>query len=73
MIKGEDIINEGYRAVLIVVLCFIISMLGKKLLNVSTGFPVAAVPLLKVAVLFTLSSIAMEAMEEKDWIPEKLV
>ena len=72
MISGKDILNESYRAVLIVALCFVITILGKKLLNVSTGFPITMVPMLKVAILFTLSSIALEAMEDKGWIPSNI-
>ena len=72
MISGKDILNESYRAILIVALCFVISMLGRKLLNVRTGFPTTAVPLLKVAGLFTLSSITLQAMEANGWIPGNL-
>ena len=72
MITSKDILNEGYRAVLIVLVCFVITILGKKFLNVATGFPITMVPMLKVAVLFTLSSIALEAMEDKGWIPSEI-
>ena len=72
MITSKDILNESYRAILIVALCFAISMLGKKVLNVGTGFPTTGVPMLKVAVLFTLSSITLQGIEDKGWIPSKI-
>ena len=72
MISGKDVLNEAYRAILIVLVCFLITILGKKVLNVSTGFPTTMEPMLKVAVLFTLASIALEAMEDKGWIPSQI-
>ena len=73
MITGKEVANEAYRAVLIVALCFLITILGKKILSVSTGFPTTMEPMLKVAVLFTLSSIALETIESKGWIPANII
>ena len=72
MITSKDILNESYRAILTVAVCFLITVLGKKLLNVSTGSPTTMEPMLKVAILFTLSAITLEAMEDRGWIPTNI-
>ena len=73
MITGKEVANEVYRAVLVVAVCFLITMIGKKILSISTCFPTTFEPMVKVAILFTLASIALEIMESKGWIPSKVI
>ena len=69
MYDMNKILGEAYHAILIVLVCFIVTLLAKKILNVTTTFPVSLTPLIKVAIMFTLAFLLVEFGYSKRWIP----